>query len=72
MQIVIDTWRAFLVILVVAALRRDPPVQNQWPPAVQNQYQWQAPVVVNPEPRPIRRIGTAFAELAESVVSLIK
>ena len=70
MQIVIDTWRAFLVVLVVAALRRDPPAQNQWPPAVQNQ--WQAPVVVNPEPRPIRRIGTAFAELAESVVSLLK
>lgn len=70
MQIVIDTWRAFLVILVVAALRRDPPVQNQWHPAVQNQ--WQAPVVVNPEPRPIRRIGTAIAELAESVVSLLK
>lgn len=79
MQIVIDTWRAFLVILVVAALRREPPVQNQWPPAVQNQWQapsmqnpWQAPVVVNPEPRPIRRVGTAIAELAESVVSLLK
>ena len=66
-QVFVDAWRAFLVVVVVSALREPPVVQNQWAPAVQNQ--WQAPAV---EPRPIRRVGTAIAELAESVVSLLK
>lgn len=72
MQIVSDTWRAFLVVLVVVSLREKQPapaapfVQSQWQPA------YNAPVVVNAEPKPIRRVGTALAELAESVVSLIK
>lgn len=69
-QVFVDAWRAFLVVVVVSALRDPPVVQNQWAPAVQNQ--WQAPAVVNQEPRPIRRVGTAIAELAESVVSLLK
>jgi|LakMenEpi03Aug12_release.lakeMendotaPanAssembly.Ray.scaffolds.fasta_scaffold3129008_2 hypothetical protein len=71
MQAVLDAWRAFLVVLVVVALREPKAVQS-YTPSVQSQWSPQAPVVVNAEPQPIRRVGRAFVELAESFLGVIR
>lgn len=65
-----DAWRAFLLVVVVVALRE--PRQQPTAPFVQNQYHYQPPVVVNAEPQPIRRIGRAVVELAESFIGAVR
>ena len=83
-----DAVRAVLVVVAVIALRQTPAVQNQWAPTVQNhtpsmQNQWTppmqsqwvpppGPVMQSQEPKPIARIGRAFAELADSLVGAIR
>lgn len=72
-----DTWRAVLVVAVCCLLRevfedrRQPPpiVATQMPPAWQPAPVW----VPQPEPpRPLRRVGSAFVELADSVIGVVR
>jgi hypothetical protein len=78
-----DTWRAVLVVVVAVLLREmfaerpaapAPPVawQPAPPPTVATPMMmpagWQ-----QPEPRrPLRRVGAAFVELAESVIGVVR
>ena len=76
-KLVCDTWRAILFVgcLVAACevLREPPPPApqmafmppQQWAPVGGNQY----PVHEN---RPLRRIGSAFVELGDSVIGAIR
>jgi hypothetical protein len=77
-----DTWRAVLVVVVVCLLREilaerqapPPSVATQYPPAWQPAPQpvWQ-PVVIQQEPqRPLRRVGEAFVDLADSVIGVVR
>lgn len=69
-----DTWRAVLVVVVACALRealagRQAPMVVHAPPAWQPA--WQAPPAPE-QPRPLRRVGAAFVELADSVIGVIR
>lgn len=77
-----DTWRAVLVVVVAVLLRdvfAERPVPPA-PPAVATQWQpmpqpWPAtPIVVTQqEPqRPLRRVGEAFVDLADSVIGVVR
>lgn len=70
-----DTWRAVLVVVVVTLLRPPAP-----PPPAPPQPVWHpaAPqaIYMPPPPqepaRPLQRIGRAFLELGDSVISTIR
>lgn len=80
-----DTWRAVLVVVVACLLREvfaertatpPPSVATQavvapaWQPVPQPA--WPAPVPAAEPPRPLRRVGEAFVELADSVIGVVK
>lgn len=78
--IVRDTWRAVLFVVVAVLLRevfaeRAPPAvvtHGPWQPA---QVQAQPVPVWIPQtepPRPLRRVGSAFVELADSVIGVVR
>lgn len=78
-----DTWRAVLVVVVAVVLREvfsEPPQPaTPPPPVVYYQPHPQTPVGGNfyqpPEQRndrPLRRIGSAFLELGDSVIGAIR
>lgn len=78
-----DTWRAVLVVVVAVVLRElfsEPPQPTTaQPPQPVVYYQPQPPVGGNlyqpPEQRndkPLRRIGSAFLELGDSVIGAIR
>lgn len=78
-----DTWRAVLVVVVAVVLREvfsEPPQPATAPPPQPVvYYQPQPPVGGNlyqpPEQRndkPLRRIGSAFLELGDSVIGAIR
>ena len=77
--IVRDTWRAVLVVVVACLLRE---VFAERPPAVATHGAWQpAQVQAQPvpvwmpqteQPRPLRRVGSAFVELADSVIGVVR
>lgn len=80
--IVRDTWRAVLVVVVAVLLREmfagqpaAPPVvwQPAQPPTVATPMMMPAGWQQQPEPRrPLRRVGAAFVELAESVIGVVR
>ena len=77
--IVRDTWRAVLVVVVAVLLRGVFAEQPAPPPTVATHMPpvWQpapAPAwVTPPEPqRPLRRVGSAFVELADSVIGVVR
>jgi hypothetical protein len=69
-----DTWRAVLVVVVAVLLREvfaerpaPPPVVTQWQPVMP------PPFVATQEPsRPLRRVGEAFVDLADSLIGVIR
>jgi hypothetical protein len=73
-----DTWRAVLVVVVAVLLREvfaerpaaapaPPPVVTQWQPVMP------PPTVATQEPsRPLRRVGEAFVDLADSLIGVIR
>lgn len=73
--IVRDTWRAVLVAVLLREFLAERPVA---PPAVATQWQpqqWQPPpiVVTQQQPqRPLRRVGEAFVDLADSVIGVVR
>lgn len=78
--IVRDTWRAVLVVVVACLLREV--FAERAPPAVATQVApaWQpvhVPVMPAHAPmqhpeRPLRRVGSAFVELADSVIGVVR
>jgi hypothetical protein len=73
--IVRDTWRAVLVVVVAILLREvfaerpaaAPAVATQWHPVMP------PPIAATQEPsRPLRRVGEAFVDLADSVIGVIR
>lgn len=84
MDILRDTWRAVLALIVgvllleAAGLRRREPAAPP-PPTVATQWQpmpaWQqpTPIVVTSEPeRPLRRVASAVTELFDSAIGVIR
>ena len=77
-----DTWRAVLVVVVAVLLREvfaERPAAAPAPPAVVTQWQpvpmplMNTPTVVTQEPsRPLRRVGEAFVDLADSLIGVIR
>jgi hypothetical protein len=78
-----DTWRAVLVVVVAILLREvfeerpaaapavTPTVTTQWHPAPMPTMP--PPTVATQEPsRPLRRVGEAFVDLADSVIGVIR
>ena len=76
--IVRDTWRAVLVAVLLREFFAERPVAPPAPPAVATQWQpqqWQPPpiVVTQQQPqRPLRRVGEAFVDLADSVIGVVR
>jgi hypothetical protein len=78
--IVRDTWRAVLFVVVACLLREV--FAERAPPAVATQVApaWQpvhVPVMPAHAPmqhpeRPLRRVGSAFVELADSVIGVVR
>lgn len=61
-----DTWRCLLVLVVIAAVREPVPPQQ---PVVYNYPQ----VYQQPAPdQPLRRVGRAAMEFAESLVKVVR
>ena len=60
-----DTWRCLLVLVVIAAIREPTPQQ----PVVYNYPQAYQPPV---QDQPLRRVGRAAMELAESLVKVVR
>lgn len=74
-----DTWRAVLVVVVVCLLRevfveRNPTVATPAAPAWQPAQAQPVPVWMpqTEPPRPLRRVGEAFLELADSVMGVVR
>lgn len=73
-----DTWRALLVIATVAVvreiLRPAPTVETRPPPVATAMVHPQQQFFIPPpeQPRPLRRVASAFTELAESVVGVVR
>lgn len=79
--IVRDTWRAVLVLVVVAVLRLTPsvatPAAAPVPPPAVPAVHWPAPAppiyIQQPQPeRPLRRVAQAVTELGDSFLGVIR